>query len=70
MDVIGAVLLRPPVLPKRFPEEVRCAVDAPRSARLLPDDERWKRGWFGLPGASDILEPDTERACFVVFGIG
>lgn len=41
---MGAVLLRPPVLPNRFPEDVRCAVDAPSSARLLPEDERWKRG--------------------------
>jgi hypothetical protein len=25
---------------------------------LVPEDERWKMGWLGRPGASDILEPD------------
>ena len=37
-------------------------VDIPISARLLPEEERWKMGWFGRPGASDILEPEVERA--------
>ena len=31
------------------------------SYRFAPDEERWKTGWFGLPGASDMREPDAER---------
>lgn len=32
------------------------------SARLLPEDERWKTGWLGRPGARDMREPEVERA--------
>src|ERR1051326_8654917 len=62
----GAKLLRPPLKPML---ECRCA-DAPSPpppmalfaaspARFVPDDERWKMGWLGRPGASDMREPDV-----------
>jgi hypothetical protein len=31
------------------------------SARLVPDEERWNKGWFGRPTASECRDPDTER---------
>lgn len=31
------------------------------SARLVPDEVRWKRGWFGRDMASEWREPETER---------
>ena len=31
------------------------------SYKFAPDEERWKMGWFGLLGASDMREPDAER---------
>ena len=30
-------------------------------ARSLPEEDRWKLGCDGRPGASDMREPDTER---------
>ena len=44
--------------------ELRWTDWKPVSARFVPDDERWKIGWLGRPGARDILEPDCERAWF------
>lgn len=38
------------------------------SARLPPEDERWKIGCDGRPGASDMRDPDVERAWFAVPG--
>jgi hypothetical protein len=62
----GARLLRAvPTLPppKALLVEWRCTDGKPMSARLVPDDDRWKTGCAGRPPASDILEPDCERAC-------
>lgn len=39
----------------------RCTDAMP--AKFSPEDDRWKMGWFGRPGASDILEPEVERIC-------
>lgn len=36
--------------------------DRPRSARFVPEDERWKCGWLGRDMARDCLDPDMERA--------
>lgn len=36
------------------------------SARLVPDEERWKSGCEG--GAKDILDPDTDRTWLAVNG--
>ena len=35
---------------------------------MVPEDERWKMGWLGRPGASDILEPDCDRAWLAAKG--
>jgi hypothetical protein len=32
--------------------------------RFVPEEERWKSGWLGRPGASDILLPLCDRAWF------
>ncbi len=49
--------------PKILDEELRCTVDGrPRSARLVPEEERWKLGCWGLLGARDMREEETERA--------
>ncbi len=45
---------------KRLAEDCREA-DLPISAKLLPEDERWKDGCGGLFGASDILDEDCDR---------
>ena len=58
----GARLFLPLDAPNKFAEDGRCTVDAPMSARLLPEEERWNTGWLGLPGASDMRDPETERA--------
>ena len=56
-DVVLLLLLRLPAC-----IEARFTDDMPISARLAPDDERWKSGWFGRdPSASECLDPDTER---------
>lgn len=34
--------------------------ERPRSARLVPEDERWKRGWLGRDMARDCLDPDID----------
>lgn len=34
----------------------------------MPDEERWNTGWLGRPGASDMREPDVERAWLLVKG--
>ena len=43
--------------------EARFTDDRPMSAKLTPDDERWKTGWFGRcdGSASEWRDPDTER---------
>ena len=46
----------------------RCTVEKPKLARLSPDDERWKTGCDGRPGASDMREPDVVRTWLVVCG--
>ena len=46
----------------------RCTVEKPICARFSPDEERWKLGCAGRPGASDMREPDVLRAWFVVCG--
>jgi hypothetical protein len=56
-DAPGAKLFLPLLAPKTLLVELRCT-DWKPSARLVPEDERWKMGWLGRPGASDILEPD------------
>jgi len=48
--------------------EVRLTLASPMPARLSPEEERWKTGCAGRPGASDILEPETDRACPPVCG--
>jgi len=57
-----------PVLANRFAEDGLWTVERPISARLFPDDDRWKIGWFGRPGARDMREPDVERLCWAVPG--
>jgi len=41
--------------------EERFTDERPRSARLVPDDERWNKGWLGRGMARDCLDPDMER---------
>lgn len=64
----GAMLFRPTVLVRKFAVLGRCTVDNPRAARLSPEDERWKTGCEGRPGASDMRDPDAVRTWFVVCG--
>ena len=40
----------------------------PMSGKFVPELDLWKIGWFGRPGARDILGPETDRAWFVVYG--
>lgn len=61
MDAPGAKLFRPLLAPRPLLVELRC-IDWKPSARLVPEEERWKRGWLGRPGARDILEPLCDRA--------
>jgi hypothetical protein len=63
IDAPGAKLFLALLAPKTLLVELRCT-DWKPSARFVPDDERWKSGWLGRPGARDILEPDCERAWF------
>ena len=54
-------------------DECRCRVAVrPRSARLPPDEERWKAGCCGgggRLGASDMRDEDWERPwCAPVYG--
>jgi len=66
--VTGAKLFRPLALLKKFAVLGRCTVEKPISARLPPDDDLWKTGCDGLPGASDMREPDVVRMWLVVCG--
>jgi hypothetical protein len=70
MEAPGAKLFLAPVLlgPNMLLVDLRWAEWRPCSARLVPDEERWKTGWLGRPGASDILEPDCDRAWFAAKG--
>jgi hypothetical protein len=54
--------------PALFWKDDRFTEDIPISAKFVPDDDRWKRGWFGRGGASEAREPETERACPTVNG--
>lgn len=37
---------------------------------MLPlEEDRWKTGWDGLPGARDMRDPDVVRTWLVVLGI-
>jgi hypothetical protein len=56
------------VLVKKFAVLGRCTVEKPIFAKLSPDDDRWNTGCAGLPGASDMRDPDVVRTWFVVFG--
>lgn len=53
---------------RKFAVLGRWTVEKPMSARLLPDDDRWKTGCAGLFGASDIREPEVVRTWLVVCG--
>lgn len=64
--VMGAKLFLPPVLAKKFCVLGRCTVEKPIPAKLSPEEDRWNMGCAGRPGASDILDPEVERAWFVV----
>jgi hypothetical protein len=56
-------------VPKKFALLGRCTVaKPPMAARSLPEDERWKTGCEGRPGARDMREPDVVRTWFVVCG--
>jgi len=66
MLLAGAYDLRPPVELNMLAVELRWTEAKPRSARLLPDDERWNIGWLGRPGARDMREPEVERAWLLV----
>lgn len=60
-DAPGAKLFLPLLAPKTLLVELRWT-DWNPSARFVPDEERWKMGWLGRPGASDMRDPDCERA--------
>jgi hypothetical protein len=61
------LFLAPPTLlaPNMLLVECRWTDWNPISARLFPEDERWKMGCAGRPAARDILDPDWERPWFV-----
>lgn len=65
MLATGAKLLRPPVLAMKFAVLCRWTVEKPVS-RLPADDDLRKFGCDGLPGASDMRDPDVERRCCAV----
>lgn len=64
----GAKLFLPPVLVMKFAVLWRLPVEKPISARFPADEARWKLGCVGLPGASDIRDPEVERMCCAVCG--
>lgn len=64
----GAKLFLPPVPVMKFAVLCRCTVEKPISAKLPAEDDRWKLGCEGLPGASDMRDPDVERICCPVGG--
>jgi hypothetical protein len=47
---------------------VRLTEDIPISAKLLPEDDRWNKGWFGRGGAREARDPDIDRAWLAVKG--
>ena len=49
-------------------DELRLTVDAPRSAKLPPEEVLWNTGCAGRGGASDAREPDIDRAWLAVYG--
>ena len=53
---------------KKFAVLVRCTVEKAMSAKLPPEEERWKTGCAGLFGASDMREPEVVRMWLVVCG--
>jgi hypothetical protein len=56
------------VLFRKFAVLGRWTVEKAISAKLPPDDDRWKLGCAGLLGARDMREPEVVRAWFVVCG--
>lgn len=64
--MIGAKLFLPPVLAKKFWVLGRWTVEKPMAAKLSPDEDLWNMGWDGRPGASDIRDPEVDRAWFDV----
>jgi hypothetical protein len=62
-DAPGAKLFLALLAPKALLVELRWT-DWKPSARFVPDEERWKTGWLGRPGARDMRDPDCERAWF------
>jgi hypothetical protein len=52
----------------KFAVLCRCTVENPISARLPAEEDLWKFGCEGRPGASDMREPDVERMCCAVCG--
>jgi len=48
--------------PKMLEDELRCTVDGrPKSAKFVPEEERWKDGCCGRLGASDMRDEEIER---------
>lgn len=47
---------------------MRLTDDMPASARFVPEEDRWKRGWFGRGGARDARDPEMERTWLAVKG--
>jgi hypothetical protein len=47
---------------------VRFTDDIPSSAKFVPDEERWKSGWFGRDVASEAREPEIDRTWLAVKG--
>ncbi len=54
--------------PAVFWKDALLTDESPMSARLVPDDERWKMGWLGRDSASVCLDPDMDRAWLVENG--
>lgn len=66
MLATGAKLFLPPVLAIKFAVLGLCTVENPISA--ADEERREKLGCEGLPGASDMRDPDVERTCWPVAG--
>ena len=69
MSAFGARLIRGADALWNIFDELLCTVEGrPSSARLVPDDDRWKDGCGGLFGASDMREEEIDLACPEVAG--
>ena len=70
ISAFGARLIRDADALLNMFDELRCTVEGlPISARLFPEDERWKAGCGGLFGASDMREEEIDLAWPDVAGI-